>query len=312
MEFYGFLHLEEQESSTVNVSVRSFRHKVLTYLQNAALLGRSLRDHGHEFHLLTNQRGLIDQLAPSIARELRLIEIEFAARVPSGVRFFSGHYKVDVFRYLGNLPKGYRALIDLDMLCVNFAPESLADAENNNTALYYDITEQVVASSGEAHLRDQLEEILGREVSLRWSGGEFLAGPPEFFAELTSAVDSIFDRYLEVSVGRYRVGNEPYQNAAIELLREKGWDVRDAGELGIVRRFWNMPVKHRQPPFRDFQNAFLLHLPVDKHILSLIYRFPPGSPEGYLATYRMARWFWLPVEIFQRFRGYISKRLSRQ
>lgn len=307
MQFYGFLHLSETESSTVNVSVRSFKHKVDTYLKNASVLSRSLTSRGHRLQILTNQRKLIFSLSPEIARELDIVEITFSTTVPSGVRFYSGHYKVDVFRYLGEHVQDYCALIDLDMLCINEAPDSLRKAEKENTALHYDITDQVVASSGEAHLRNQLEEILERNVTLSWSGGEFLAGPPRFFTDLAKAVDEIFDRYLEVSVGRYRVGNEPYQNAAIEILRSSGWHIEDAGGLGIVGRYWNMPVKHQQPPFRAFQQTFLLHLPVDKHVLSVIHSLPIRKSQSYLTAYRWTKLLWLPLEIVERLKGVLKK-----
>ncbi|MFZ9101384.1 MAG: hypothetical protein ACO20C_01595 [Pontimonas sp.] len=305
-EFYGFLHLQPREYSAVNVSVGSFRQKIRTYLKNADLLSRSLAAHGHQFHLLTNKAELIERFSPEIARSLSISEIEFTTNVPSGVRFFSSHYKLDALKYLGNSTAHYVALIDLDMVCFNEAPLALRQAEESGQALYYDITEQVVPSAGEEPLRRQLEEILGRPVTLAWSGGEFLAGPPKFFEALTEAVESIFERYLDVSVGRYRVGNEPYQNAAIEILREKGWDIRDAGEMRIVGRYWNMPVKHRQPPFSAFYDVFLLHLPVDKHVLSLIHALNPSQASSFLSLYRSLKWLWLPLEVFQRLRGKVG------
>jgi hypothetical protein len=305
-QFYGFLHLEPREYSAVNVSVGSFRQKIRTYLKNADLLSRSLRSHSHEFHLLTNKAQLIERFAPTIAKSLSVVEMEFSTPVPQGVRFFSSHYKLDALRFLAQTGAHYVALIDLDMLCVNETPQALLDAQSSGQALYYDITQQVVPSAGEEPLRHQLEEILGRPVSLAWSGGEFLAGPPTFFAALTSAIEEIYDRYLEVSIGRYRVGNEPYQNAALEILRAQGWDIHDAGAMGIVGRYWNMPVKHVQPHFSAFHDTFLLHLPVDKHVLSLIRAVNPSRPSSFLALYRTLKWLWLPLELFQRLRGTVG------
>lgn len=302
-QFFGFLHLQHREFSAVNVSVGSFRKKIRTYLENADLLSRSLAAHGHDFHLLTNNPGLIERFSPDIAARLSLSEIEFTTPVPSGVRFFSSHYKLDALRFIGSQNDGYFALIDLDMLCINPAPEALTDAEKEGQALYYDITDQVVPSAGEEPLRAQLEEILERDVRLQWSGGEFLAGPPQFFAELSGAVELIYQKYLDVSVGRYRVGNEPYQNAALEILREKGWEIKDAGKLDIVARYWNMPVNHDQPPFRVFRDTFLLHLPVDKHVLSLMHTLSPSRPKSFLALYSATKWLWLPLELLNRLKG---------
>lgn len=300
IHFYGFLHLEQREQSAVNVRAGSFRRQVAVYARNALGLSRSLRAHGFDFTLLTNNEGLIHAAAPETQSELDVATIEFSTNVPSGVRFYSGHYKLDVFRHLGTLAKDYVALVDLDMLCVNPPPVELTKAVASRTGLYYDITSQVVPAYGEESIRSQLEAILGHETQVQWSGGEFLAGPPEFFGKLADASESIFQRYLEASVGKSRVGNEPYQNAAIHILREEGVTMADAGAAGIVGRYWNMPVNHPQPPFRAFRNRFLLHLPVDKHILVLINRINPRSARGFLRWYRLLKWFWLPLEAYQR------------
>jgi hypothetical protein len=87
--------------------------------------------------------------------------------------------------------------------------------------------------------------------------------------------------------------------------------MQDAGSLNIVRRFWNMPVKHPQPRFSDFAQSFLLHLPVDKHILVMINSFHFATPKSFLTAYRALRWLWLPIEVFQRVRGMLEARLSR-
>lgn len=303
LRFVGFLHLQHREFSAVNASVSSFRQKIRTYLKNADLLSRSLEAHGHEFHLLTNNLSIIQRFSPKIFDRLSIEEMSFSTPVPTGVRFFSSHYKLDALRYLARQDDPYVALIDLDMLCINPAPEALAEAEKRGQALYYDITDQVVPSAGEEHLRAQLEEILDRKVELQWSGGEFLAGPPKFFGDLAAAVESIYEKYLQVSVGRYRVGNEPYQNAALEILRANGWDIRDAGPMNIVGRYWNMPVKHDQPPFRAFRDKFLVHLPVDKHVLSLMHALSPSRPASFLALYTVTKWLWLPLELLSRIQG---------
>jgi hypothetical protein len=301
ISFYGFLHLQSGEFSAVNASVRSLEHKTRTYVNNAILLSRSLRANGFQFELLVNDAPLIQRIVPNVEQHLTLRQIDFVTPVPSGVRFYSGHFKIDAFRYLSTLNKdSYAALIDLDMVCVNPAPPELFAAAANKTPLIYDITDQVVPSAGEAMLKDQLEEILDRSVDLWWSGGEFVAGSPEFFADLSETCDQLFQRYLDVSVGRYRVGNEPYQNAALHHMSERQWELTDAGAAGIVTRYWNMPVKHRQPPFKKVRNAFLMHLPVDKHVLALMLILNPTGSTQFLAYYSLLRWLWLPLELFNR------------
>ncbi|MEX2441726.1 MAG: hypothetical protein WD400_03675 [Pontimonas sp.] len=302
IHFYGFLHLRDSQQSTVNVQVSSFVDQVRIYASNALTVSRSLAAYDLPFTLLTNQPDLIRTAHPEAFHELHLVEIPFSTHVPEGVRFFSGHYKLDVFRYLGQQADCYMAAIDLDMLAITPPPESLRYYVDNRVALAYDITSQVAPSTTPDALRSQLEDILGRPSPGRWSGGEFLAGPPEFFTAMTRASETIYERYLELIPSAARVGNEPYQAAALDILRHEGYRIDDAGTLGLVARYWNMGTKHHQAPFRAFQRSFMLHLPVDKFVLEKISRRGPLAPGDALDYYRRMKWQWLPLELAARLR----------
>jgi hypothetical protein len=191
IQFYGFLHLRDTEASTVNVQVASFLDQVRIYCSNALALSRSLAACGLPFRLLTNNAETIRRAHPEAAAELDIDTIEFHTEVPAGIRFFSGHYKLDVFRHLGQQDDHYQALIDLDMLAMTPPTPALSYYIDNQVALAYDITAQVTPSTSDDSLRRQLDDILQRPSSGRWSGGEFLAGPPEFFSRLTEASESI-------------------------------------------------------------------------------------------------------------------------
>ena len=302
IQFYGFLHLRDSEASTVNVQVSSFLDQVRIYCSNALTVSRSLATYGLPFRLLTNNPETIRQAHPEAADELDIETIEFHTTVPEGIRFFSGHYKLDVFRHLGQQDDHYQAVIDLDMLAINPPPSALQYYIDNQVALAYDITAQVIPSTSQDSLRRQLNDILQRPSAGRWSGGEFLAGPPEFFQKLATASESIYDRYVELIPTADRVGNEPYQAAALDILRHEGYRVDDAGSLGCVARYWNMPTKHYQAPFRAFTDTFLLHLPVDKFILQKISRLGPLAPGQALVAYRRLKWQWVFLEIAARIR----------
>ena len=300
IQFYGFLHLRDTEQSTVNVQVSSFLDQVRIYCANALALKRSLEAYGLPFTLLTNSVDTIVRAHPEAAAELTTETIPFTTEVPEGIRFFSGHYKIDVFRHLGSLDSAYVALVDLDMLAIGSPPASLEYYVDNKVALSYDITAQVTPSAPPGSLQNQLEDILQRPSPGRWSGGEFLAGPPRFFSDLTAACESIYDRYVELIPTAARVGNEPYQSAALDLLRHAGHRIDDAGSLGIVGRYWNMWTKHHQAPFREFRQHFLLHLPVDKFILQKISRRGALQPGQALRLYQSMKWQWVLLEIWAR------------
>jgi len=300
IQFYGFLHLHDTEQSAVNVQVSSFLDQVEIYCANALALKRSLEAYGLPFTLLTNSTDTIVRAHPEAAAELTMETIAFTTEVPEGIRFFSGHYKIDVFRHLGSLNAAYVALVDLDMLAIGPPPASVHYYVENGVALAYDITAQVTPSAPPGSLQHQLQDILQRPSPGRWSGGEFLAGPSSFFADLTAACESIYGRYVELIPTAPRVGNEPYQSAALDVLRHTGHRIDDAGALGIVGRYWNMWTKHHQPPFSAFRQHFLLHLPVDKFILQKISRrgaLPPGQA---LRLYQSMKWQWVFLEIWAR------------
>ncbi len=300
IQFYGFLHLRDSQASTVNVQVSSFLDQVRIYASNALSVSRSLAAYNLPFTLITNSVETIAAAHPEAASELTIEVIDFHTSVPEGIRFFSGHYKLDVFGHLGQLDHRYVALIDLDVLAINPPPEALRYYIDNQVALAYDITAQVTASTPPDSLRQQLEDILGRPSPGRWSGGEFLAGPPEFFARLTAASASIYDRYVELIPTAARVGNEPYQSAALDIMRHEGYRIDDAGSIGLVARYWNMWTKHHQAPFSAFTGAFLLHLPVDKFILQKISALGPLQPGQALSAYRQRKWQWLFLELAAR------------
>lgn len=308
VQFYGFLHLRDTEQSTVNVQVSSFLDQVRIYCSNALALKRSLQTYGLPFTLLTNSPDTIARAHPEAAREISLDTIPFHTSVPEGIRFFSGHYKLDVFRYLGSLGSHYVALLDLDMLAINPPPDAFALAVEKQIPMAYDITDQVAPSAPPGSLKSQLEDILQRPSPGTWSGGEFLSGSPKFFADLTAACESIYDRYVELIPTAARVGNEPYQSAAIDILRHEGMRIDDAGQTGVVARYWNMWTKHTQPPFREFTSHFLLHLPVDKFILQKISRRGPLQAGQALQLYKSMKWQWVFLELLARARKFLMRR----
>ncbi len=101
MQIYGLLHLDENQQTAMNLSTKDFREQVSVYVNNAIVLSTTLSSNGIPFSLLTNNRSLIENCASILgsSSSLSVIEISFTTKVPSGVRFYSAHYKLDAFRY---------------------------------------------------------------------------------------------------------------------------------------------------------------------------------------------------------------------
>jgi hypothetical protein len=265
---YGLLHLSSGEKPPANVSIRSYDDQVNVYYKCASLLSRTLRQAGISFKLLTNDEELLRSYVGKNADEVEILEISFRTAVPSGVDFYSAHFKADVFRFLSELKHPYVLFCDLDMVCLSEIPVAFRNAINLGIPLVYEITDQVIPAYGHQRIIDDLEVLVEGVSEGRWFGGEFVAGPPAFFELLWREVAGVLPRYMERIQQMHHIGDETYTSAAIEKLRRKGLLIGDAGQLGIIGRFWNYRTLHHQKPLRSFENCFILHLPADKRFMS--------------------------------------------
>lgn len=270
MQIFGLLHLDEKQQTVMNVSIKDFREQVSIYVNNAIVLSRTLSSNGIPFTLLTNNRALIESCGNLQANSslLSVVEISFTTKVPSGVRFYSAHYKLDAFRYLASVKNCYTALCDLDMVCINGFPLCFRNLVMAGIPLCYDISDQVIPAYGHDVIIRDLTVISGLESEGRWSGGEFISGTPDFFDELVKEIDGIYDNYVSNISSLHHIGDEAFTSAALEKLKRKGVYIADAGTIGIVGRYWNCSVLHPQNSFGYFKDCFLLHLPADKKFIS--------------------------------------------
>lgn len=270
IKIFGLLHLSENEQSATNLSIKNFQEQVSVYVNNATVFSKSLYLKGIEFSLLTNNKLLVEKCAPATSDgfSLEIIEIPFITKVPSGIRFFSAHYKIDAFRYLASLKDSYYVLCDLDVVCINEVPVCLYNIVKERIPLCYDISDQVIPVYGHDVIIRDISSINRIKSEGRWSGGEFISGDPEFFKKLVGEIDVIYDNYIANIPSLHHVGDEAVVSAAIEKLKRKGVYIADAGNIFIVGRFWNANVLHPQHQFAYYKNCFLLHLPADKKFIS--------------------------------------------
>jgi hypothetical protein len=282
VELFGLLYLTANEKS-VNVNTKSTRDILEVYLYNAVALSNSLRQAGVRFTLLTNNKSALEKEAP--AGSINIKEITFSTVVPSGVNFYSAHFKIDAFNYLAILDTPYVGLCDLDMLCINKAPQSFINNVISRVPMCYDITDQVLPAYGCQALITTIKKISDINGDGRWLGGEFISGSPSFFGELVQLINHIYPNYLKNVKDLHHQGDEAITSAAVLMMRNNGKCIVDAGSLGIVGRYWNRPVAHPQKPFDWFQRCFLLHLPADKRFLEKIGRGNKKSSVELLRDY---------------------------
>jgi hypothetical protein len=290
MHLFGLLHTSRGESNAANAKVDDAQIPEL-YVRNAITLWRSLARAGVAFTLTCSEPDRIRALATRLcAPGLEIAPIPFALDVPSGIPFYSAHHKLDLFRHLASLPESrYVGVVDLDVIAVGPLPPSLARVIDRGTPLAYDITDQVAPALGREALADDLATLTGMPSAGRWFGGEFLTGRPPFFRALSAEIDWIYRKLVSEWRGLRRQGMEAPTTAAVEQLRRRGFEVGDAGGLGIIRRYWSIPPRHPQPGFDEASLPFLLHLPADKNLLAGLSTDTQLDTARFLTAYRRHR-----------------------
>ncbi len=267
MKFFTLLHVAENENSTHNNKASSFTKQIQVYVNCVKLLHKTLAHQGIELVLLTNEKAVMARLFGDFRMDI--VELNFTIHVPSGTHFYSAHFKIEVFNYLGSLAEDYVALIDNDMVCINPVPASFRNCASNGIPLYYDISDQVHPVFGqEVILRDKQLVDDRNKVGI-WAGGEFIAGTPQFFQQLYRQIEDRAHLYFDNIHQFHHQGDELLTSVALETgILEQHYPLLDAGDLNIVGRYWCYPTIHQQPHLDTFSNCFLLHLPSNKKLLS--------------------------------------------
>ena len=268
VRFYGLLHIQRGQSSSVNLKSENFNSGIDVYINCAMTLSRSLAQIGQQFTLLTNDKRHIESRLPASKTSLLNIrEISFSYNVPSGAAFYSAHFKLDVFEHLAQLDT-YSVFCDLDVIAVSKLPQEFISAIENDRSVYYEITDQVAPAYGAKIIADDLTRVHGHNSTGKWYGGEFLSGPPSFFRVLSDHCRRMFPNYVAHIRNLHHVGDEAIVSAAIEQMKAAGHQFTDAGEMLVIARYWNTPTIHRQPPIERYASYSMLHLPADKGFLS--------------------------------------------
>ena len=270
MRFFTLIHIEKGEQSLHNNFVKSFGDQISLYLNCAKQLHRSLQPEGIELVVLTNDADFLKALNTE-AYHIPIIQLSFRSEVPSGIKFYSAHFKLEVFNYFASLEDNYVALVDSDMLCVGKMPKAFETCSQQGLPLYYDITDQVTPAYGADKIIDDKKRISGKPSIGLWAGGEFIAGPPHFFKKLSAEIDAVKSAYLNNFSSFHHQGDEVLTSVAIESLKVKGEvPIIDAGALSIVGRYWSFIPLHSQKPIEGYKNHFILHLPSDKKFLAAL------------------------------------------
>jgi hypothetical protein len=263
---YGLLYADQEPSDHVNLG-KTHVDPFETYMRCAATCAASLAYHGQEFHLITNREEYVrGRLKISRLPKMSVIGHQFSLKVPPKIPFRSAHFKLDVFEAFGRGHFGeYVGLIDIDtVMCAPLNLPLIAQ----KTIISYDITEQMISEYGDyGQLRRDLERVSGATVnSPRWFGGEFLLGHMESFRLISEQVARVWPRYIDLIPVLRHVSDETLLSAALAALPEM--EIVDAGESGLLTRWWTARTGFKQSPFEQVDRRSILHLPSDKPFLA--------------------------------------------
>jgi hypothetical protein len=156
-------------------------------------------------------------------------------------------------------------------LCLRPFPKYLRDLIDLGNPLVYDISDQVIPAYGYSVIANDLSLLSEGEIksSFRWYGGEFLGGPPEFFAELKIAAEQILPNYLAHHSSLHHQGDEIITTAALNLVtKTQRFSIQDVAPLDLVRRFWGTTTLYPERPLPDKSEMSFIHLPAKKALLA--------------------------------------------
>ncbi|MGB9187106.1 MAG: hypothetical protein WCB34_03820 [Methylovirgula sp.] len=281
--FYGLLYVDDRHNKHTNLKTRGVDPADI-YLKCAALCASSMAANEHRFQLVTNDAKVLRRRSIDLGlQNLDIIEHSFKWTVPTGIPFYSAHFKLELFEAFGT---GYYGpnigLIDIDtVLCRPLLLPPLSPG----SLLAYDISDQSFPVHGAERVRADLERVAGKALGkIRWFGGEFLLGDTIGFRRLSELIAQCWPRYTAAITEFHHVSDEMTVSAALNIASENGQAIVDAGPASSVIRWWSARTGYRQRPFRQARNHSLLHLPADKVFLSE-FAAEPFEGSAFLSAY---------------------------
>ncbi|MCK1434939.1 hypothetical protein [Bradyrhizobium sp. 15] len=266
IEYYALFYVDSEAQSHVNLS--KVHDPIDAYLQCAATLALSLHAAKATLTVLTNSPDRLQQRLSSfgLAGVFKVVGLPFRRTVPTGIPFYSAHFKLDLFRYFAENLSPLVCLLDIDTVMLK--PINLP-AEACNSLIAYDITEQHGASYQAGTLSRDIGFLSTKPTKTsKWYGGEFLLGRPGHYALLADKIDRLWPRYCEHLTRLHHVGDEMIVSAALFELHSDGLAIMDAGRLKLVHRWWSARTECVQSSFSEAAEASIIHLPSDKVFLA--------------------------------------------
>lgn len=270
LNFYSLLYISDKDSNP-NLKSKNKFEKFKIYLENAMFLNNSLTEKNLNFILITNNIKFLKKNYDT--KDLKIKEIKFRKTVKKNITFYSSHFKIDLYKYLSNL-KTYSCCLDVDCVAINKPKKIFFKNIKKKKLILYNMTKNIIDSYGFEKVSRSLEILTNKKIlKPKWFGGEFVAGPPNFFKLLHDQVLQIEKNYYKNINSFFHLGDEMLMNGALNLLilNYKLERYEDASKFNFVKRFWSSN-ESKKVNIKKYMNNFLLHLPGDKKYISYCYK----------------------------------------
>lgn len=227
--------------------------------------------------------------------DLKLKCIDFELDVPVDCRFYSAHYKIDVFKYFGTRSDNeYSVLLDTDVVCIAPFKDDFYSAVEKRIPMIYTL-------SGYGGLKKYIDvsKIVDDVDWMQWAGGEFIGGDNKFYQQLYEDILKFKGRYWEnIHNNLFHVGDEMLTSIALRHLYGKFSPI-DAGSLSVIYRYWS---RFDNANYTSY-NTSLVHFPGDKAFFTKV-NPNHDSIKGLMNGYKVYR-FWCLCK------GFVNKVLDK-
>lgn len=259
LNIYSLMYVADLESKKFSGRIYKGKEKIDCYVRGACILDRSLKLNGFSqgLTLLVNNETAVQESLTRIGySDLKLKFIDFELDVPIGCRFYSAHYKIDVFKYFGTRPDDeYSVLLDSDVVSITpFRDDFYAVVEKGIPMVY------TLPGYGGLKKYIDVNKIVDDVDWMLWAGGEFIGGDNQFYKLLYEDILKFKGRYWDnIHNNLFHVGDEMLTSIALRHLHGK-FSLVDIGSLGIIHRYWSRFDNAKYTSY----NTTLVHFPGDK------------------------------------------------
>lgn len=259
LNIYSLMYVADSESKKFSGHVYQGIEKIDCYVKGACVLDRSLKLNGFSqglILLVNDDRAVLESLSRVGYSDLKLKRIDFELNVPVGCRFYSAHFKIDVFKYFSTRPDNeYSILLDSDVVSITSFKEDFYAVVNKGVPMIY-----ALSGYGGAKKYEDVNKIVDDVDWMQWAGGEFIGGKNDFYKQLYEDVLKFKDRYWDnIHSDLFHVGDEMLTSIALRHLYDRFSPI-DAGALGVIYRYWS---RYEVFNYTRYQTT-LVHFPGDK------------------------------------------------